>query len=218
VGLGLITVLVLPIANRLPLSVQRCLTLLPLDLDRAAIEGARGSTDWRLEMWRALLPDIPTYFWLGKGFAIDPKDIYFSQTHISLKWIAPYEASLVAGDYHSGPLTLIIPFGIWGVLAFAWFCVAAIRVLWRNYKYGDPDIQNINTFMLVAFLSQLVYYLFVFGAFYMDLAKFVGIVAMSVCINHGVASRVGAPALVAAKPVTIDPEPEPGVAGGLQPA
>lgn len=219
VALSLIAILVLPVANRLPLAVQRCLTVLPLDLDRAAIEAAKGSTDWRVEMWRAIIPDIPMYFWLGKGYAIDPKDIYFSQTHISLKWIAPYEASLVAGDYHNGPLTLIIPFGIWGVLAFIWFCYAGLRVLWSNFKYGDREIQNINTFLLVYFLAQLVYYLFVFGAFYMDLAKFAGVVALSICMNHGVASAAGAPALITQpfrKPEDRQPEPE--VSGGLQPA
>jgi len=219
VALGLMGILLLPIANRLPLAVQRCLTVLPLDLDRAAIEAARGSTDWRLEMWRAIVPDIPTYFWLGKGYSIDPKDIYFSQMHISLKWIAPYESSLVAGDYHSGPLTLIIPFGIWGVVTFFWFCCAALRVLWRNFKYGDPDIQNINTFLFVYFLAQLVYYMFVFGAFYMDLAKFVGLVALSVAMNHGVASRAGAPVLITQPFRKPEEGPEPEVAGGgLQPA
>jgi hypothetical protein len=219
VALILGAIILLPMATRLPLSVQRCLTLLPLDLDRAAIEAARASTDWRIEMWRSIIPDIPNYFWLGKGYAIDPKDIYFSQMHISLKYIAPFEAALVAGDYHSGPLTLIIPFGIWGVLAFIWFCFSSLRVLWLNFKYGDPEIKNINTFLLVAFWAQLAYYLFVFGAFYMDLAKFVGLVGLSICINHGVASRAGAPALVP-KPSIVPPStPDPEVAGGgLQPA
>ena len=216
--LSLTAILILPFANRLPLAVQRCLTLFPLDLDRAAIETARGSTDWRLEMWRAIIPDIPQYLLLGKGYAIDPKDIYFSQMHISLKWIAPYESSLVAGDYHSGPLTLIIPFGIWGVLAFIWFCWAALRVLWRNFKYGDPEIKNINTFLLVSFLAQLVYYIFIFGAFYMDLAKFVGLVALSVAVNHGVAGYAGAPALVTQPFRRPEEGPEPEVSGGLQPA
>jgi hypothetical protein len=220
IGLALAGILVLPVANRLPLSVQRCLTLIPLDLglDRAAIETARGSTDWRVEMWRAIIPDIPKYLLVGKGYAIDPKDMYFAQTHISLRAIAPYESALVAGDYHSGPLTLIIPFGIWGVLGFGWFLVAAIRVLWRNFKYGDPEIKNINTFLFVAFLAQLGFYLFVFGAFYMDLARFVGIVSLSICVNHGVASRAGAPALVTETVRTTEEGAEPDVRGGLQPA
>ena len=30
---------------------------------------AEGSTEWRLDMWKALLPEVPQYLLLGKGFA-----------------------------------------------------------------------------------------------------------------------------------------------------
>lgn len=213
---ALIAITVLPFADRLPTSVQRCLTILPIKLDAAAVENARSSTDWRLEMWRAVLPDVPTYFWVGKGYALDPKDLYFAQSHISRRIDAGYESSMVAGDYHNGPLTLIIPFGIWGVLAFAAFIVAALRVLWRNMKYGDPDIANINRFNFAAFVVYLIFFLVIFGAFYIDLARFVGIVALSIALNHGVASPATAP-VIASEP---EPEPETDVAlgGRLQPA
>jgi hypothetical protein len=212
----IVSAAVLPFANRLPLAVQRCLTLFPLELDAAAVENARGSMDWRLEMWRALLPDIPKYFWLGKGYALDPKDLYFSQVQISRRFDAQYEGSMVAGDYHNGPLTLIIPFGIWGVLAFVAFVIGALRVLWRNYKYGDPEIININRFNLVAFVGHLIFFIAVFGAFYLDIAKFVGIVGLSVAINRGVAGRVSAPVtVVESEPETIEEMP---VGGRLQPA
>lgn len=214
---SLMAILLLPVANRLPLSVQRCLTVLPLDLDRAAIEAARGSTDWRIELWRAIVPDIPKYLLIGKGYALDPKDVYFSQSHISLRATAPYEPALIAGDYHNGPLTLIIPFGIWGVLAFLWFCLASLRVLVRNLKFGDPEIKNINTFLLVCFLANLVYFIFVFGAFYLDLVRFAGIIGLSISLNHGVANRATAPVPVRESEPEPEPEPELGMPG-LQPA
>jgi hypothetical protein len=218
-GTVLCSALVLPVANRLPLSIQRCLTMLPLDLDQAVIDDARGSTDWRLEMWRAIIPDIPKYLLVGKGFTIDPKDLYFSQQSISRRMIAPYETSLIAGDYHNGPLTLIIPFGIWGVLTFGWFCVAAIRLLWRNYKYGEESLKNVNTFMFAIFLTKLTFFVFIFGAFYMDLATFCGIVGLSVSVNRGMASPNRAPV-----PIADEPEREivprltwqPGFARGMQ--
>lgn len=217
---GLATVLILlailPFANRLPVSVQRCLTILPLDLDATAVENARGSTDWRLEIWRAVIPDIPKYLLLGKGYALDPKDLYFSQTHVSRRVDAGYEGAVVTGDYHNGPLSLIIPFGIWGVLVFAWFLIAAFRVLWRNYKFGDPDITNINRFILVAFTVQLIFFLGVFGAFYLDLAKFVGMVGLSIAINHGVAGPAAAPVVVNEPQAEL--EPEVAFGGRLQPA
>jgi hypothetical protein len=207
--------LMVPFANRLPVSVQRCLTIFPLDLDAAAVESARGTKDWRVEMWRAVLPDVPKYLWLGKGYVLDPKDLYFANAQISRRIDSSYEGSMVAGDYHNGPLSLIIPFGIWGVLTFGWFLVAAMRLLWRNYKYGDPDIVNINRFLFVAFVVNTVFFLFVFGAFYVDLAKFVGIVALSIAMNRGVAGPVTAPVLA---PEPVDPEPEPTFGGRLEPA
>lgn len=212
----LVAVIVLPMADRLPVSVQRCLTIFPIELDAVAVENARTSTDWRLEMWRAVIPDIPRYFWLGKGYALDPKDLYFAQSHISRRVDAGYESSMVAGDYHNGPLTLIIPFGIWGVLAFLAFIIASFRVLWRNLKYGDPEILNINRFNLVAFSVYFIFFLVIFGAFYLDLARFIGIVALSIAMNRGVAS----PATAAAAVTEPEPEAEPEapIGGRLQPA
>ena len=212
---AIVVMLLLPFANQLPLSVQRCLTLFPLDLDRTAVEDARGSSEWRIQIWRAVVPDIPKYLWLGKGYALDPKDLYFSQVRISRRIDSAYEGSMIAGDYHNGPLSIIIPFGVWGVLAFAWFLVAAMRVVWRNYKFGEPEIVNINRFLFVAFVVQTVFFLLVFGAFYVDLAKFVGIVGLSIAINHGVAGPARVPAFV---PEPIDPEPEPPFGGRLEPA
>jgi len=221
VGIVFIATTTLPFANRFPLAIQRCLTLLPLDLDRSAVEEARGSTQWRLEMWRQVIPDIPEYLLRGKGFAIDPKDLYFSQQNISLRATAPYEGALVAGDYHNGPLTLIIPFGIWGVMAFGWFCAASIRLLWRNFRYGEESIRNINTALFAAFLAKLAYFLFIFGAFYMDLAAFTGLVGLSVSMNRGMANPGRAMARVS--PVSEpqpepEPEPEPSVPERWEPA
>ena len=114
--------------------------------------------------------------------------------------------ALVAGDYHNGPLSLIIPFGIWGVAAFVWFCAASIRLLWRNYRYGEESIRNINAFLLTAFLAKLFFFTVIFGAFYMDLSPLTGIVALSISFNRGMA-RATAPARVPA----IVPQPEPAV-------
>jgi hypothetical protein len=214
-GALLTAALIVPFANKLPLSAQRCLTMLPLDLDRAAVDAARGSTEWRLEMWRAVVPDIPMYLLKGKGYAIDPKDLYFAQQNISVRVISPYETALVAGDYHNGPLSLIIPFGIWGMMGFGWFCTASLRVLWRNFKYGDESIKNINAFLFTSFVAKLVFFFFIFGAFYMDLSTLTGIVGLSVSFNRGMASRSRARV-----PVVTNPEPQPDapVAPAWQPA
>jgi len=182
----LLTAITVPLANRLPLSVQRCLTVFPLDLDPSAIDDARGSTQWRLEMWRLIVPDIPKYFWVGKGFAIDPKDLYFAAEAQRFGGASGVESSIVAGDYHSGPLTLIIPFGVWGVLAFTWFIVSSARVLWINYKNSEQEMQTTNTFLLCFFISKTLFFLIFFGSFYVEFVSFASTVALSISINRGV--------------------------------
>lgn len=96
---------------------------------------------------------------------------------------------MVSGDYHSGPLSTIIPIGLAGTLAFLWLLGAGIKVLYRNYRYGDPALRNINTFFLAYFIMQIIFYLGVFGAFNSQLFMFTGLLGMSVSINGGVCKR-----------------------------
>ena len=95
----------------------------------------------------------------------------------------------LAGDYHNGPLSVIIPFGIWGVIAFVWFVVASLRVLYRNYKYCDPSLRIINAFLFAAFLTRIIIFTIVYGAFDGDMRFLVGYVGFSVCLNRGVCRR-----------------------------
>jgi O-antigen ligase len=198
ISTALITGFLVAFSETLPLAVQRTLTVFPLKLDPAAVQDAQASVEWRLEMWRVLLDEIPKYFWLGKGYAINPSDLYLSDVSVKLGVYTPWDAAIIAGDYHNGPLTLIIPFGIFGVLTFVAFLIAGGRVLWKNYRYGDPSIQNINTFLLSLFAARVLFYCFIFGAFYIDIAVFAGIIGLSVAMNEGVreapsAVRVEAP-------------------------
>jgi O-antigen ligase/polysaccharide polymerase Wzy-like membrane protein len=193
-GFFLIGGLTVSFSDRMPLSVQRCLTLLPLKLDPMARLSAQGSSEWRLEIWRFLLPQIPQYLLLGKGLVFDANDMAMN---LSLggnqAGSDPGGQLTLASDYHNGPLSVIIPFGIWGCIAFLWFLVAAIKTLWANYKYGDPEIKKANTFLLSYFLAKTVLFFFVFGGLYGDLVVFVGIVGFSISLNNGVAQAVAAP-------------------------
>jgi hypothetical protein len=93
---------------------------------------------------------------------------------------------ILSGDYHSGPLSILIPFGIWGVLVFLAFIVSALRVLYRNHQYGDLVLQKINAFLLSFFITKLIMFVGVFGAIHQDIAVFAGIVGLSVSLNGGV--------------------------------
>jgi hypothetical protein len=102
---------------------------------------------------------------------------------------------MAASDYHNGPLSVIITFGIFGVIGFIWFLVAACRGLYFNYRYGDPELHNINATLLALFLARILLFLFIFGGFYGDMAHFAGIIGLSLALNGGIRRFEPAPAV-----------------------
>lgn len=131
-------------------------------------------------MWKKVLPTVPSRLLLGKGYTINPTDLYFSadmRTHEDADW------AIISGDFHNGPLSVVMPFGIWGVAAFVWFCVASIRYLSANFCFGNPELRNVNTFIFVYFISKLVFFIFCFGSLWSDLVVFAGLIGLSVSLN-----------------------------------
>ncbi len=189
--------LVIPLANKLPLTVQRCLSFLPLDLDPVARIDAQNSLEWRAEMWRVVSPEIPKYLFLGKGYAINPADLFLASEAVRRGQAKDYEPMIISGNYHNGPLTVLIPFGIFGALGLVWFLAAGGWVLYRNYRYGNPAARLVNTFLFAHFLMRVIMYVVVFGDFSTDIFLFTGLVGLSLGINGGV-SRPADPAAVTA--------------------
>ncbi len=178
--------------DRLPLSMQRSMSFLPIDVHPMARQDAAGTLEWRLLIWKTVLPDVPKYLLLGKGFTYSGTDMLLTQEAQHRGFYTSYESTLIDGNYHSGPLTLIIPFGIFGGLAFVIFCWNSLRVLRSNYRYGDPSLAKINTFLLAYFIARLIFFLIFYGQFDGDLMIFTGTVGLSICLNGGVKTSVAA--------------------------
>jgi hypothetical protein len=109
-------VAVIPLASHLPFTFQRTLAFLPdswIQLSPDARMAAQASTDWRIDMWKGLLPTIPQYLLVGKGYAISMNDYQFMGVDSAFRSAdAGQQALALSGDYHNGPLSVIIPFGI----------------------------------------------------------------------------------------------------------
>lgn len=181
--------LVLCFSDQFPLPVQRCLAILPVKISPVARMSAEASSDWRIEMWKSLLPEIPHYLFLGKGLTFDANDMAMYLTMGNQVGGEVGGGSQLSADYHNGPLSVIIPFGIWGMLGFLWFIFASIRVLWKNYKYGESDLHKVNTFLFCYFIAKTIMFFAVFGGFYSDLATFAGVIGLSISLNSGVAAK-----------------------------
>ena len=197
--LALVSSFLIAFADRLPLPVQRAMSFLPIEIHPDARRDAQGTLDWRFQMWRHVVPEIPNHLWIGKGYSFSGLDYVMTQLALERGIItSSYEAALISGAYHQGILTLILPLGLPGFLAFFWFCWAGLRVLHRNYRHGPEHLKSANTFLLSMFSARLVFYIFLYGQFELDLPLFVGIVALSISLNGGVCG-----------PPTATPEPEP---------
>jgi hypothetical protein len=197
----LLCTFVVSYSDQLPLTVQRSISFVPMiKIDPVAQIDAMSTTDWRLEMWKVVLPLVPQYLLLGKGYSFDGTDYYLSTQALSHGLRSVYEGAMISNDYHNGFLTLIIPLGIFGFLAFAAFCWGSLRALYANYRYGDPELNRINTFLLAYFIARLVFYLTIYGEFHLDLMIFTGIIGLSLTLNGGVRSK---------KPAALQPMMQP---------
>lgn len=197
--------------DRLPLSVQRSLSLLPIQVHPTAKQDAESTLEWRFFIWKTVIPEIPRYLLVGKGLSFSGTDMYLTQEAMKRHQLRNWEGVLISSDYHNGPLTLIIPFGIFGVAAWVWFCVAGLRVLYRNYLYSEPELKSLNTFLLAQFVARLVFYVGFYGQFYLDLMIFTGSVGLSLALNSGVR---GPQRVEEAAPRGLVATPVPATAGG----
>jgi len=208
--------LVVPFSKQLPLSMQRTMSFLPLPWDTEVKLQANASSEWRFRIWHDVWPQVPQYLLLGKGYSLTAEDFSmmgsgeFANTGAA-KLDASQEALAISGDYHSGPLSTLVPFGIWGAIGIVWLQLAGLRIVLRNYRYGDPALKTVNAFLLVYFCIRVFGFYFIFGAFSNDVGEFAKTVAFSAALNWGVAAPAPAPVALP----RIKPLPAGAVAQGV---
>jgi len=179
----------IPLADHIPYTFQRTISFLPYKVSTAAKLDAQSTWDWRVNMWQAILPQVPNYLLLGKGYVLSQRDFDImtdAEGRYRNTGLAQNDPMVLSEDFHNGPLSVVIPFGIWGCLGFLWFIIAAARVLYLNYRYSDPALQRVNTFLLAAFVGETLFFIFGFGDLSGDMMKFTGLLGLSVSFNGGV--------------------------------
>jgi hypothetical protein len=159
---------------------------LPIEVSPLARDSAENSSEWRIEMWKSMLPEIPKYFWFGRGLTLEDQQLNLSGDLSMTGRQSSYESFAVASDFHNGPLSLIIPFGIWAVIGWLWFLWASLRALWLNRKYGEDHLRNANNFLFALFVAKTVFFFFVYGNFYSELAQFCALLGLSMSLNYGI--------------------------------
>lgn len=202
-------------ASKLPMPIQRSLSVIPMmPVKEAATVDSENSSNWRKEIWKRVAPEISHHFWMGKGLTASARNYYLETQAYRQGLGDEYELTILTGDYHSGPLTLMIPFGIWGVIAFVAFLGAGLRVLWLNRNQGTGWLPNINRVLLSVFVTKIVFFFGVFGSFATEFYTFTGVVALSISLNGGIATASAPVPKTAPKRSTTEPEPATDVVPG----
>ena len=160
--LGSLLLIAAAFAEHLPLSMQRALSFVPFaNVSWEARSDALGTTVWRLEMWKRAIYDIPQYLFLGQGFAFNPRelmDIIAAGTYIR-DW------AIVTRAYHNGLLSLILIFGLPGLIAGMGFLLSACRAYnrERHLEWKNDDLKRIYNVIYIQFLTQFVCFLVIYG-------------------------------------------------------
>lgn len=183
VGL-LLVVIILPTARFLPTSFQRSLTWLPVPVDPVVRRDAEITTEWRLRMWQDLLAEVPKHLILGRGLVYDALDYELAASRFYRGPDAEYRMAQVAQDYHNGPISVVLPFGIWGGVAFLWFVVGSFLWLYKAWRYSPAELYTLNCGLFATFAAQMIVFLALYGQFHQDMPIFTGLIGLSVSINH----------------------------------
>jgi hypothetical protein len=194
-----LTAISIPFAARLPYAMQRALSVFYIPVSPEVTIDTQTSNEWRVRMWQQVLPQVSEYWLLGKGYGLNVRDTILA--HDMLASGRALERTVVAQtvqDYHNGPLSVVIPLGVFGALALLWFWYGGFRLLVANYRYGDPALQTINSFLLALFLAKLIHFVVIFGSLYQDFCQFAGLLALSAAFNGGMATKAAAVARASA--------------------
>jgi len=173
-------------SDRLPMTAQRALSFLPLKVDPTVRLDAEGSTQWRLDMWQVIIPEIPKYLLLGKAIRLTRRSYGWpnkkpskaiSQVGKCSRW-----PGITIADHFR--LSCLSGFGVYLALSGCW--ARASRCFIKTIVSGIRPCQKVNTFFLAYFITETIIYFTVFGAFNSQLYIFTGVLGMSVALNGGV--------------------------------
>lgn len=151
----------------LPKSIQRSLSFLPARWDQLAIAEARGSTQWRLELWKIYLTE-DKYIdskWLGDGFGFSQRQLAVMNAR-RLTSGSDMEEFLIVGNVHSGPLSTIRYAGYVGLAIYLIFLSVCASKAWKLARraMSTPHL-GFALFICIPVVYAPLYFLFIFGSF-----------------------------------------------------
>ena len=176
VTLGVVVLALLAIINQttpLPPNIQRALTFLPGTWEEHHTEEASNSTDWRVEIWKAVLTNerYLTNKWIGDGLGFTAKQFGMMKSGVramgrSSGFDVQRESILINGGYHSGPVETIRTIGFVGlIILLMGFYRLAIHAHRQILRCRDTEWFPVALFIGIPLIYGPFFWVFIFGTF-----------------------------------------------------
>lgn len=178
--MGLGGLAALNIVSPLPPNVQRTLSFLPGSWQERYVYDAKGSSEWRFEMWKEVLF---TERWidnklLGDGLGFSARELRHQAQLNATGGLTGMGASgfdaareyvLVTGDYHSGPVSAVRTIGYVGLIVMLLF---QFRILVHAHRQimrcKGTEWYPVALFFCIPMIWYPVFFLLIFGGFQKD--------------------------------------------------
>jgi hypothetical protein len=172
VGLGVLLALFLAVGQgtifNLPRSAQRALSFLPGNWDAYALEEARESTRWRVEMWKEMLLSnkyIENKA-IGDGFGFKRIDLERIGAKRAMGINADQEDFMTTGGVHSGPVSSVRYAGYVGLTLQLLLLGCAARLAWRTLRRAKGTVwQPLIYLICIPVVVEPFFFIFVFGSY-----------------------------------------------------
>jgi len=188
----------------LPSPVQRSVSFLPgVEVEAVVRSSAQASLDWRFQIWRIALPNVPKYLWIGRGLVTDVSPVAWMRREFYVTPEFFYEMK----GYHSGPLSLLLDFGLPGFVFGSMFMIGLCSEGWRLRRRLRPDLDDMvarmHLFWLCLTTATVVLFYLVVGdvrASFPEIVVYgIALRACGACMEAQAAERgAGTPAVVPA--------------------
>jgi hypothetical protein len=128
------------LGSSLPGPFQRALSFLPgVYVDPVVAASADASITWRLEIWKQCVKHVPEFLLVGRGIVTDVMPLAWMRREFYVTPEFYYEMK----GYHSGPLSLLLDFGLPGFIAGTLFFVSVCREGWAFLRRNKPDYNDL---------------------------------------------------------------------------
>lgn len=146
-------------------AMQRSLSFIPgISINYDVVLNAQDSNLWRIKIWSYAISELKDYWLVGRGVAFNVRDA-ISQLGVTVGQGSPLQA-FHTHTYHSGPITLLVDFGIPGLIVGLLFMIFIVRKVSKiaNVFAGSKFFEEqYFTYLCVSLLWTTFAFWFVFG-------------------------------------------------------